>query len=204
MKIACDFLPKEYKAVRRNLKLLFIAIGAWVLTGVILSYTAYSYRGQLKEVDAQVSSQETTISLLEGQVNAVKYPQGKIRTLIQKFRFIQQAMGSADFAYLEFYQALERTIPLNEDTGRRLVSIGKLKQMAGNTWQLAGAATHWDDILKLEDNLNESIFERPVEDGSGGIKKIKKKNFRGVRVFRVDAGGKEGVTFELEFEFITG
>jgi len=204
MKINCDFLPGEYKAVRRNLKLMFAAIAVWVLTALLLSYKAYSYRAQLKEVDAQVASQETNISLLEGQINAVKYPQDKIKTLIEKFRFIQQAMGSEDYPYLEFFQALEEAVPVSEDSGLRRIAITGLKQSAGAKWELKGAAVHWDDILKFEDRLNESTFDRPIESADGAIRHVKKKNFRAVRVFTVDTGSGKGsgvVTFQMEFEF---
>lgn len=198
MKIVCDFLPREYKAVRRNLKLVFAAIVTWALTVLIIAYKGWSYSGQLKQVTTKLANQETTISLLEGQINAVKYPQDKIKELIEKFRFIQQAMGSVDYPFLEFFQALERAVPVNEDSGLRRIAIKQLKRATGATWQLSGVATHWDDILRFEDNLNESIFEKPV-DGSS-TQRIKKKNFRAIRVFKVDTTDRQ-VTFEMEFEF---
>ncbi len=198
MKICCDFLPNEYKAVQRNLKLVFAALIVWALTILVLSYKAYDYSGQLKEVSAQVASQETAIQILEGQINAVKYPQDTIRELISKYRFIKQAMGSDDYPYLEFFQALEKAVPINQDSGNRKIAVVQLKQASGATWNLQGVATHWDDILKFEDNLNESAFDKPV-DGSSD-KRVRKENFSGVRVFKVEQGA-EKVTFEMEFQF---
>ena len=197
MKICCDFLPAEYKAVQRNLKLVFAAIIVWALTVLVLSYKAYDYRGQLKEINAQVASQESAIQLLEGQINAVKYPQDTIRELISKYRFIKQAMGSDDYPYLEFFQALEEAVPINEDTGLRRVGIVELKQSAGANWSLQGVARHWDDILKFEDNLNESAFDKFV---GGTTQTTHKQNFAGVRVFKVETK-KDKVTFEMEFQF---
>ena len=196
MKICCDFLPAEYKAVQRNLKLVFAAIIVWALTVLVLSYKAYDYRGQLKEVNAQVASQETAIQLLEGQINAVKYPQDTIRELISKYRFIKQAMGSDDYPFLEFFQALEESVPVNEDTGLRRVAVKELKQI-GDKWSLQGVARHWDDILKFEDNLNESSFDKFV----GGTSQTRhKQNFSGVRVFKVETK-QDRVSFEMEFQF---
>lgn len=205
MKICCDFLPNEYKAVRRNLKLIVVAGVSLVLTGLIISYTMWSYGREKTEVDGQVRTQESAISVLEGQINALNYDQEKIGLLIQRFRFIQQAMGSEDYPYLEFFQALEEAVPVNEDSGLRRVAIKSLKMGAGNTWQIQGEANHWDDILAFENGLNSSIFERPVEQNDGSIRRIKKKNFNQVRVFKVDtATTGNGVTFDLQFDFIRG
>jgi hypothetical protein len=201
MKIACDFLPKEYKAVRVNPRLYLVAAVTWGLTGVLCAYTGLSYKAKVKSSQESVTSQETTISLLESQINSQNYDQGKIRGLIQKYRFIQQAMGSADFPYLEFLQALEDSMPMAEDSDRRRIGVKQLKCTAGTTWSLSGVAQHWDDVLAFEDRLNQSTFERP-ELGPDGqvVKGPKKKNFRSVRVFRVDTTDK-GVEFELSFEF---
>lgn len=201
MKIACDFLPKEYKAVRVNPKLYLVAAVTWGLSAVLCSYTGISYKAKVKSSTEAVTGQETTISLLESQINSANYDQAKIRGLIQKYRFIQQAMGSVDFPYLEFLQALEESIPTAEDSDRRRIGVKALKCTAGSTWSLSGVAQHWDDVLAFEDKLNSSTFERP-EVGSDGqvVKGPKKKNFRSVRVFRVDTTPK-GVDFELQFEF---
>ena len=199
MKVCCDFLPGEHKAVRRNLKLVFATVIAWILTVMILVYKEYDYRGRLKEIGAQVTNQEATIEVLEGQINAVRYPQDTIKELIQKFRFIQQAMGSDDYPFLEFFQALETSVPVNRDTGFRRIAVTELKKGSGATWSLQGTATHWDDILTFQDNLSESTFNKPID---GTDKRRKKKNFRSVRVFKVE-NKDNGVTFQMEFEFIT-
>jgi Tfp pilus assembly protein PilN len=201
MKITCDFLPKEYKSIRVNPKLYLVAAVVWGLTGVLCAWTWMSYQKSLKTSQEQVTSQETTISLLESQINSLNYDQTKIRGLIQKYRFIQQAMGSTDFPFLEFMQALEESIPTAEDSERRRVAVKTLKNTGGSAWTLLGVAQHWDDVLAFEDKLNQSTFERP-ELGPDGtvVKGPKKKNFRSVRVFRVDTTDK-GVEFELSFEF---
>ena len=202
MKIACDFLPQQYKAVRINFKLLFLAGVLWGLTFLVCSYTVVSHGKEIKEVEDQITSHNTTISLIESQMNAELVDQRKVTALIQKFRFIQQAMGSTDYPFLEFFQALEKSVPVSDETGRRRVAITKLNKNAGNVWQLSGTAYHWEDILAFEDRLNASFFEKIMDQADGSEHRVKKKNFRSVRVFSVDTSN-EQVTFDMQFEFCT-
>ena len=200
MKVCCDFLPDEYKSVRRNTKLLVVVGAVWIISVIIFGFTAMSYSKKLAAAKKKVNSGETTIHLLQNEIDKVKYPQREIRDLIQKFRFIKQALGSDDFPYLRYFNALEGAVPRNPDTGDRRVAIANLKQGTGAKWSLSGVAKHWDDILEFETNMNSSTSVLKVAVGGKEVDK-KVTNFRAVRVFQVDQSELGASKFEMEFEF---
>lgn len=200
MKVCCDFLPNEFKSVRRNTKLIIVVAAVWIISIIICSFTAMSYGKKLTSAKKKVQSGETTVQLLQNEIDKVKYPQREIRELIQKYRFIKQALGSDDFPFLRYFDALENAIPRNPDTRDRQVAIASLKQGAGSKWSLQGVARHWDDILKFESNMNNSISVLKVASGGQEVEK-KVTNFRGVRIFQVDQSVVGAATFDMEFEF---
>lgn len=112
-----------------------------------------------------MQSKESTIHLLQNEIDKVKYPQREIRELIQKFRFIKQALGSDDFPYLRYFEALEDAVPLNPDDGTRRVAVVNLRQGAGAKWNLSGVAKHWNAILEFETNMNSSTSKLKVAQG---------------------------------------
>jgi len=200
MKVCCDFLPNQYKSVRRNTKLIVVVGATWLISIVICAFTAMNYGRKLNAARKKVQSAETTIHLLQNEIDKVKYPQREIRELISKFRFIKQALGSDDFPFLRFFEAMEGAIPTNPDTGDRRVAIADLKKGSGAKWNLSGVARHWDDILLFESKMNNSTsLLRIAVDG----KEVEKTviNFRGVQIFHVDQAVQGKAKFEMEFEF---
>jgi Tfp pilus assembly protein PilN len=159
-----------------------------------------SYGKKLASARAKVQSGETTVQLLQNEIDKVKYPQREIRELIQKYRFIKQALGSDDFPFLRYFEALEKAVPRNPDNGDRQVAISTLKQGVGAKWSLQGVARHWDDILKFESNMNNSVSVLKVASGGQEVNKSV-TNFRGVRIFQVDQSEAGAAKFDMEFEF---
>lgn len=189
MKVCCDFLPNEYKSFildTRSLILLGIIVGASLLVSVV---TVGSYSSKIKRLEKDNNNLNATKGRLAQDAKVKNYPQSRIRALINKFRFIRQALGKEDFPYLRFYQSLEEAIPTGEDDGSRRIGVTGLKPGAANRWSLSGLAKHWEDVLKFEDTMNASTW-----DG--------KKNFKDVQVFNITVDNTGAYTFDMQFSFV--
>lgn len=189
MKVSCDFLPNEYKSFildTRALILLGIIVAASLLVSVV---TAGTYSSKIKRLEGDNNSLNAKKGRLAQEAKVKNYPQDRIRALINKFRFIRQALGKEDFPYLRFYQSLEDAIPKGEDDGTRRIGVTGLKGGAGGRWSLAGTARHWEDVLKFEDLMNSSTWEN-------------KKNFADVQVFNITVDKDGTYTFDMQFRFV--
>lgn len=195
MKVTTDFLPTQYKSFILDTK----SLGLMVVIGIgSVAFCGFQYQKVKDEsagLDEQKAAVERRISQKEASIAKKSYDQETIKRLIDKFKFIQTAVGQRDFPYLRFYHHLELAIPIDESTNQRRLAI---KQMDGNGGQfkIRGLALHWDDLLRFERNLLDSSFNDPIQNRN-------KKNFTSFTM-----GGwkktEEGIEFDAEFTFNPG
>lgn len=194
MKVVCDFLPQEYKSFVLDVRALGVLVALTLGTAAFAALTHFDYDDKVKGLNQQIRKESDEISNLDNKINSKSYNQSEIQELIDKFNFIKEAVGARDFPYLRFYHALERAIPIGEEDGSRRVALKAMTEGRDSRYQVQGLARHWDDLIRFEQNLNNSKYE----DKQQG-QQI--KNFSDVKM-----GGwtrsNEGISFTCEFTFL--
>lgn len=194
MKVTTDFLPPEYKSFVFDSKMAVgLALLAVVSAAVCGMYHVRN-RDVAKGLKSEIVKRSDEIQVLEQKINTKSYNQSEIQELIDKFNFIRDAVGARDFPYLRFHHALEGTIPIDDGSGARRVAIQELTKARSGKYKVHGLARHWDDLLRFERNLNESVFTDPAT-------KRELKNFGQVRMGAWETT-QDGIDFTAEFVFI--
>lgn len=194
MKVVTDFLPSEYKSFVFDLRSAGVLILFLVVSVGLSSIYHFNFKDITKGLENEIRKRSADIATLENRINSKSYNQAEINNLIGKFEFIKEAVGKTDFPYLRFYQSFERTIPIDEATGARRISIGELTKTRSGVYRVAGVARHWDDLLRFEERLNTSTFHDAESDRD-------LKNFSGVKMGSWSASEK-GIEFTAEFTFL--
>lgn len=189
MRVNCNFLPLEYRAFVLDRKVLVVAGLVWVVSvGMWLSVFANQTR-EASGVSTKIKEKERERQAVIADRAATQYPQDQIQRLIDKFGFIQKAMGVNDFPWLRFYQALEDAI--SGGAGGRKCSLVSLKRCGDRCWKLEGEAEHWTDATAFEEAMIASTYGT-------------KKNFSNVRLLNyrsVEGKDSRGYKFTMEFDF---
>ena len=184
-RINCNFLPLENRAFILERKVLAGSIICW---GISLAVWGSVFAGQTREaykLQTKIKEQEREKAAVQADRAATQYPQDQIQALIDKFSFIQKAMGANDFPWLRFYQSIEDAMLGGE--GGRKVSIISLKRCGDHCWTLEGEAEDWKDATRFEEQLNASTYNG-------------KKNFSDVRLLNYRQAEK-GYRFTLQLNF---
>lgn len=194
MKVNMNFLPKEHHAFLLDRRTMYISIAVWVLSMMIWTF---KIRMEWKEVLESTQKVRQAASLMQAEEAALKnkiYPKERIQSLIDRFQFIQEAMGQIPRPYLRFYQSLEDAIPTG--SGGRGVYIVRLNPKGGTAYELEGEARTWEDALQFESNLKGSQYQK---------EEFKSQNFQNVKLNRsYRLQGTSGYRFYIDLEFVEG
>lgn len=190
-----NFLPKEYHAFLLDRRTLYISVAVWILSVMIWSV---KIRSEWKKVDQATQKVRQAESLKQAEEAALAqkiYPKERIQSLIDRFQFIQEAMGQVPRPYLRFYQSLEDAIPISGSGGRG-VYIVRLNNKGGPAYEVEGEARTWEDALQFENNLKQSIYQK---------EEFKNPNFQNVKLNRsYRLQGTTGYRFYIDLEFVEG
>ena len=184
-RVNCNFLPLEQRAFILERKVLGVGVLCWLISFAIWGSV---WAGQSKEaakLTLKIKEQEREKGAVIADRAATQYPQDQIQRLIDKFSFIQKAMGANDFPWLRFYQSIEDAMSSGEQ-GRKL-SVISLKRCGEKCWTLEGESEDWKDATRLEEQLIASTYGT-------------KKNFSDVRLLSYRSAEK-GYRFTMQFNF---
>lgn len=187
MRVNCNFLPLEQRAFILDRKVMAVAVLFWVLSAGMWVTVFANQTAEALKLTSKIKDQERERNAVIADRSATQYPQDQIQRLIDKFSFIQTAMGVNDFPYLRFYQSLEDAIS-GGPSGRK-VAIVSLKRCGDKCWTLEGEAEHWSDATQFEEQMIASAYGT-------------KKNFSDVRLLNYRSIDKDkGYRFVVQFTF---
>lgn len=184
-RVNCNFLPLEQRAFILEKKVLLASILCWVVSFGIFASVFAGQKAEAGKLTVKIKEQEREKGAVLADRAATQYPQDQIQALMDKFQFIQKAMGANDFPWLRFYQSIEDAMVGGE--GGRKVSIISLKRCGDKCWTLEGESDDWKDATRFEEQLIASTYGT-------------KKNFGDVRLLNYRQADK-GYRFTIQFNF---
>lgn len=168
-RVNCNFLPLEHRAFISEKTVLAASLACWLISFGIWTSVFAGQTREAGKLAIKIKEQERERDAVLADRAATQYPQDQIKALMDKFQFIQKAMGANDFPWLRFYQSLEDAMVGGE--GGRKVSIISLKRCGDRCWTLEGESEDWKDATRFEEQLIASSY-------------LSKKNFSEVRLLK--------------------